>query len=166
MKTKTQKRGIVLASLLVSIIILSIIAGMVMFVGTDIVKNAKIAAFAKDLTAVYDSSLEYYTVNGDIPVLTDGRSYTAIEYQNAIEGLTNSSYYSSLKTEIEQNLDTDAVFYEIDISKLGIESTEYGVSGEENDFYLISNNSHYIYYFKGFDANGEIYFSSSVITDK
>jgi len=71
-----------------------------------------------------------------------------------------------LESIIVKNGDKEAMFYEVDISKIGIEDMKFGVRKNENDIFLVSNESHVVYYYPGYEIGENIYFDSMNILDK
>jgi len=163
MKKDTSKKGIAVISLVLIIIVLSLLTGMITYVSNDIISESKRTAFAKDTDVIYDAAQEYYAVNGDIPRLESGLEMDAATYKSNI---TDGSYLEALTEEIASNGDENAIFYEIDMTKIGIEDSIYGLKENEKDLYLISNVSNVIYYYPGIKINKDIYFSNSVIINK
>ncbi len=157
------KRAIALISLVLVILVLLMITGLITYVSVDMIAEAKKVAFSKDMTTIYDSVQEYYAVNGDIPVLEGGYELSADAYRNSI---TEASHKTALNTEIINNGDEAATFYEIDMSKLGIEEMSYGVKKTATDVFLVSNVSQNIYYYQGREFNNNIHFSNSYILEK
>ncbi len=166
MISKSKKSAIALVSLVLIIMILLMISGIVTYVSYDIIKQSKETVFAKNSQAISDAVEEYYAVNGDIPVLTGGVAISASEYETRIESLKGDTFSKILLEEITKNNDENATFYEIDITKIGIEDMKYGIKKDSNDIYLVSSDSYTVYYYPGTKINGDIYFSTSNIINK
>lgn len=164
---KLQKNsGIALISLVVSILIIFMLTGIVTYTGRDILVNSKETAFAKDIEAIYDAAQEYYMVNGSIPSKEEGMSFDMDTYISSISELEDENVANALEQELGLNEEQDSVFYEIDISKIGVEETKYGVNKNENDFFVISNTTQKIYYYPGFKINENVYFSNILLMEK
>ena len=163
MERVTRKKAIALISLVVILIVLLLLAGMVTYVSSDMITESKKIAFAKDTTAVYDAIQEYYSVNGDIPVLDGGIQMDAATYKSKI---TDTNFLTVLIDEINKNGDEMATFYEVDMSKIGIKDSVYGIKEDSDDIYLVSNISYVVYYYPGMKINKNIYFSNSYIVNK
>ena len=168
MKKNNTKVGIALIALSIVILILVLISGIVTYIGYDIITTAKNTAYAKDMETITDSVMEYYVVNGSLPVLDVGKEITAHDYEQEIKNVLGDEAAIKLATELIQNEDEDAILYEIDISKIGVDDLTYGVkkNGNENDIYVISNISHIIYYYVGYENSSGLYFSNSDIMEK
>lgn len=163
MKKTANKNGIALISLGIAVLVLLLLASVVTYVSNDIIDEAKKTAFAKDTSVIYEAAQEYYAVNGDIPSLEDGVEIDFVTYKNEI---TNSKYLQVLEEEVEKNGDLNSIFYEIDMAKIGIDTTKYGTKQTADDIYLISNLTQNIYYFPGIKINKNIYFSNINIVEK
>ena len=48
--------------------------------------------------------------------------------------------------------------YIIDLDKIGVVNTTYGVLEDANDVYLLSKDTHDVYYKKGYEYNDQIYY--------
>lgn len=163
MNKNTCKEGIALVSVVLAIMVLLMLSGLVTYIGNDMINTSKMTAFAKDTDIIYEAAEEYYIVNGDIPTLAGGVQF---DYETYLNSITDSKYSETLISEISANEDQEAMFYEIDLSKIGIEDSRYGVKSNEDDIFLISNNSHCIYYYPGYEVQGNIYFSNTFIISK
>lgn len=166
MKKKNNKVGIALIALSIVIIILVLISGIVTYVGYNIITTSKNTAYAKDMETITDSVIEYYAVNGSLPILEGGKEITSDEYKQYVKNVIGEEASRKLETEFTKNDDEDATFYEIDISKIGIDDLKYGIKKDENDVYVISNNSHIIYYYKGYENNSGLHFSNTDLMEK
>lgn len=160
-----NKNGIALLSLTIVIIVLMLISGMVTYVSYDIITDGKKAGFLHDIDIVNAATDEYYVVNGSYPILETGTQVTANEFEEKINELYDNGTVDILKEELTQNNDLNAIFYEIDITKLNIETSNIGLKKDENDIFLISSNNN-IYYYSGYRILNDIYFSNSKIIDK
>lgn len=165
MKMLEGKRAIALVSLVLIIIVLMMVAGIVSYVSYDMIAESKKTVFSKDITAVNDAAHEYYAVNGSFPILEGGIELTATEYEQKINDLGNVDNLDILIEEITLNGDLESSFYELDMSKLGIEDSKFGVKNDADDVFLISSNN-VIYYLPGYKISRGTYFSSVRITDK
>lgn len=166
MKKTDVKAGIALISLSIVILILVLLSGIVTYVGYDIIKTAKNTAYAKDMETITDSVMEYYAVNGSLPVLESGKEVTAEEFKEEVRSILGEEASIKLLLEIIKNNDQNATFYEIDISKIGIEDLNFGIKETSTDIYVISNSSHIVYYYLGYEHSSELHFSNAYIIDK
>lgn len=163
MINERKKSGIAVVSIVVAVLVVALLTGVVSYVGNDLVAQAKEVHFTKDVETIHDAAEEYYAVNGSLPILELGNSFNAIEYKERIVTLLGDDVAEILENEIVENGDNQAIFYELDIEKIGIEEMSYGIKADINDYFLISNESHVVYYYPGIDINGEIYFSNSTL---
>lgn len=165
MEKKLKKSGIALVSLTIIIIVLMLISGIVTYVSYDIMSEGKKTAFLHDVEVVNSAVGEYYAVNGSNPILSTGTQITASQYKQKINELYDENAAESLTQELTQNGDLEATFYEIDLAKLNVETSKFGVKAEAEDIFLISSNNN-IYYYSGYQIANDIYFSNVKIMDK
>ena len=165
MRSKLSKRGVSLISLVVITIVLVMLSGLVTYMSTDMIIDSKKVAFKKNMETLSDAVEEYYAVNGDIPVLSEGAVFTKAEYESLVSEDYGTKYSQALALEIIENGDENSTFYEVDISKIGIKDLNYGTGEDENDIFLIANDSHLVYYLKGMKIKDDIIFSSTFVLD-
>ncbi|MDF2866345.1 MAG: hypothetical protein K0R72_1163 [Clostridia bacterium] len=152
------KGGISLVILIVSMVVLLILATTIFVSASSAIDTAKLTTFAKDLNKVQDSIESYYISNNVIPSLNGS------ELMNKDEFLSISRFSDILVEEIIKNNDLNSQFYTIDLNKINITNTPYGLKKYgENDVFVISYPSMNVYYPYGFSAKNNTYFS---ITDK
>ena len=142
-----------------------LISGMVTYISYDMIVESKKTAFLHDIGVVNDAVEEYYAVNGTLPILSSGIEITANEYKQKINQLYDVDALNSLKEELNLNNDLDSNFYEVDISKLNIEASKFGLKETETDVFLVSTNN-LVYYYSGYKMATGIYFSGVKILDK
>lgn len=165
MEMKLKKSGIALVSLTIIIIVLMLIAGIVTYVSYDIMTEGKKTAFLHDMETIDSAVEEYYAVNGTFPILNTGVEITAEEFKEKIKELYDTAAADNLNEELTQNNDLEATFYEIDLTKLNVETSEFGVKEEAEDIFLISSNNN-IYYYAGYQIVNDVYFSNAKTMDK
>lgn len=162
----TKKSGIALISLTIVIIVLVMLASLVTYASYDIISESQKVTFAKDITTINDAIEEYYTVNGSLPIFDGGVAVSVAEYKEKITQIRDEKSLNQLVYEIELNDDSEATFYEIDLSKIEIDNLKYGVKSDENDIFMVSNQSNKVYYLKGYDILSKVYFSNTSILEK
>lgn len=134
-----NQKGITLLSLMLTIVILGILAGIAitnMDIGTDIRDYNYMCA---DIELLETKVRTYYNENKALPILTEGNILNP-----------NLDGQESIK-------DDESKYYKIDISKLYNITLNYGGGTEANkDIYIINEQSHEIYYLKGVKYKGNI----------
>lgn len=172
MINKNKKQGISLIVLLITIAVILIILTVVVISVDNVSNNAKLAAFASDLSTIEDLTTAYYMENSTFPVSSDEQNALSKSELLTKVGDENKTKFSE---ELELNNDNDATndylseFYVIDLNKLDIESSKRGVlkDEDEKDVYVVAYPSMNIYYVKGVKAKDDIYFSlSSKLTNR
>lgn len=102
------------------------------------VNLAKLNSMNHDINVLEDSIALYYLNNGNIPIKDK------INFEHSINPNDNNSYYK------------------IELSKLESIYLNYGKMKNEQDFYIINEESHTIYYFSGVEYKGKIYYTKDV----
>jgi len=155
MKTK---RGISLVVLVITIIVTVIVTTLTILQIDNVMGEINRDDFIVEVTTIEDKIKEYYLLTGSLPVI-ESNQYTADELKEKLAEGTKSLLYN----EIVANEDVANTFYEIDISKLGIEITERGLKKDATDIYVVATNSLNVYYLKGCDIEGTMYFSTGLL---
>lgn len=147
---KKNSKGITLVSLVVTIALMLIIISTTGYVSFERFKINKFNKMKTDIELLSDKVKNYYLLNNEIPVIKDDDN-NPIEYTYTTLNLNDSS----------ENIKN---FYIINLSAMEDLSLNYGKEGFENinksdDVYIIDELSHVIYYARGMELNGTIYFT-------
>ena len=103
------------------------------------IELSKINSMFEDIDVLDDKIALYYLNYGYIPIKE------RVEFNNSI------------------NPNDSENFYEIDIDKLDNIYLNYGQKNKgENDFYIINDESHTIYYFEGIEYKNEKYYTQNI----
>lgn len=147
-----NKKGMSLIVLIVTLIVMSILAGVAILSLNNSTDEAKKIGFAAELKEITEAAQAYYLQYGELPVFDD-KSYTKEEL------LAISSNSMKLQIEFNTNKDKASNYYKIDLSKLTQNDSLYGNSKSQNDFYVIGEDGNFVYYPLGVKIDTEIYFS-------
>ncbi len=147
-----MKKGITLVSLTIVIIIMTILAGTIVFTGNDSIGMTKINMFATEIINIQNSLDEYFVRYETYPVTT--------QYDFDINNI-DTIYVSQFENETNTNGVIN--FKKIDLSRLGIDSTEYGNNEFDGDVYVVSEETGKVYYLAGVEYDNLIYYT---ITDE
>lgn len=145
------QKGITLVSLMITVVVMIIIAGVTVSTSTNRFKINNVKKMQNDIEMINDKISTYYMKYGGIPILKDAKN-NGIEY-----------IYSTIDFETNQN--DDDKYYIIDLAAIGNITLNYGQNGYKNrntsdDVYIINNKTHTVYYVRGVEyADGEIYHS-------
>lgn len=119
------------------IIVIAIFSILIVSINNG-VNLSKLNSMNHDINVLEDSIALYYLNNGNIPIKDK------INFEHSINPNDNNSYYK------------------IDLSKLENIYLNYGKMKNEQDFYIINEESHTIYYFSGVEYKGKIYYTKDV----
>lgn len=119
------------------IIVIAIFSILIVSINNG-VNLSKLNSMNHDINVLEDSITLYYLNNGNIPIKDK------INFEHSINPNDNNSYYK------------------IDLSKLENIYLNYGKMKNEQDFYIINEESHTIYYFSGVEYKGKIYYTKDV----
>lgn len=165
-----KKNGISLIVLIITIGVMLILLSIIIVSVSNVSNNAKLSAFASDLSTVEDLTSAYFMQNNSFPTKTE--SNTALN-QGEILSKVDSENEVAFQEELQLNndindLDELGEFYIIDLTKLDVSSSKRGLEENgENDVYVVAYPSMNVYYLKGEKVNRKMYFSlSSKLTKK
>ena len=145
-----KEKGITLIALVITIVVMSIIAGTVIYEAINMVQSQEINKLYNDLRTLEDKVNLYYTEYGGIPV--------------------KGEYTGPTTFQMVKNPNDSNKYYVIDINELDNLTLNYSISNEGNDVYIINDTTHTIYYAKGLGVNGKTYYrlpeEFSIINEK
>ena len=136
--TKNNK-GITMITLIVTILVISIIAGVTIYQSVENIKARKIDSLYTDLELLEDKVNTYYLNNGSLPIK---------------EEFKGSDNFKSVR-----NVNDNDVYYVIDISKLEGVSLSMKLDFTGDDVYIMNEQSHTVYYPKGLTIDNETYYT-------
>ncbi len=133
-----KDKGITLVALVITIIVMSIIAGTVIFQAINMVQSQELNKLYNDLRTLEDKVNLYYTEYGGIPVSGE---YTGPQAFQMVRNPNDSNKY-----------------YIININELENLTLNYNISNSGDDVYIINDVTHTIYYARGLEVNGKTYY--------
>lgn len=151
-----NNKGITLVALMVTVIVLLIITTAGISTTLDRFELNDYKKMKSDLELLEDKVSDYYLKYEGLPMirLSDG-NIEAFSYTEYINGLTNVNQEPAI------NANDNDIYYIIDLEALGNITLNYGKDYKENlgkdDFYIINEQSHTIYYVKGVKMDGVTY---------
>lgn len=158
-----SKRGISFVAMLITVIALLILISAVVFQAANATDQAKTEAFAKDLDKIEEQVKQYYLTNNSFPVYDDMKTKMSEEQ---VLASVDSSSVSTFIWELSANGDytddkTLGEYYTIDLSKIDIKGSSYGLRKNSSDIYVVAYPSFNVYYLSGVKTSNDIYFSLS-----
>lgn len=155
-----SKEGISLIVLVITIVVALILITISVISVRSSIDNATLTTFANNMTQIQDATESYYITNNAFPVPDD-----AIEAKTKQDVLNMSGSANTTKLSEEFGLNGDSAtneFYEVNIYKLNISKTPYGNGANgSNDVLVVAYPTMHVYYLKGVQAKGNVYFSLS-----
>lgn len=149
-KFNKNEKGIAMITLVVTVMLLIIITGVMVFNSHTSLQISNLTKLQNDIEALDNRIAAYYVQYGELPLYKkDNSNYV----------YTKSSVASAI-TPLDNN-DGDK-YYIIDISAIDNITLNYGSewrSNEASDKYIINEQSHTIYYVKGVIYQGVRYHS-------
>ena len=171
MNLKKEKKGISLIVLIVVIAVMIILLTVIIASVSNVSNNAKLSAFASDLSIVEDVTKSFYMQNNIFPTPAGQSNALSQGELLNIVGISNEDLFIeelTLNNDYEENNDLGE-YYIIDLTKLDVSSSKRGIknSNDNTDVYAIAYPSMNVYYLKGLKVNRNTYFSlSSKLTNK
>ena len=152
-KNLENKKGITLITLVVAVSIMIIISGLLIYNARTGIKVRNFNMMKNDIDLLDDKVNAYYVKYGALPVeIKYNVSPLPFESVKNPNDSTDSYYVLDLKAFEGLTLN-----YGADYDKL----TEDTVA-EYNDYYVINEQSHQIYYVRGIEMDGVMYYTNSI----
>ena len=142
-----MKKGVSLISLVIVIIIMIILLGIIVISATSSIENVNINTFALEILNIQNAVNNYHYRYEKYPAEQ--------EYFLNIEDI-NSEFLSQFDQETVQ--DNKISFKVLDLSSIGINDSTYG-TGDGADRYVLSETTGKVYYLKGVEYDGVIYYT-------
>lgn len=140
-----MKKGISLVIAVMAITVMTIIISAAAVVGNSSITSANFDEFISQINRVSDDVNEYYLSNNDLPVTGE---------IVALESLGN--HFVSAVAEKEDDTDNLLV---VDMKKINDSTLKNGMGTLiSRDVFVVAQNSHNVYYLKGFNYKGKLYF--------
>lgn len=134
-----NQNGITIMVLVVTIVIMLIISSALIYNVRNSTNIQDYNNMCADIELLENKISVYYNKYGEIPITVD-----VLEDISVLES--------------QKNPDDGEDYYNIDLSKLGNISLNLGQGTIDEDKYIINAKTHTIYYLKGVDFEGEIYY--------
>lgn len=141
LKVKKEK-GITLTILVITVLVLIIVTSVMASNVTSSINMAKLTKLQNDIEQLNDRVAAYYVETGKLPI-------------NEEETPMTKSDLSSILNDMSIN-DGDN-YYTIDLNKLDNLSLNYGKEANIKDKYIINEETHVVYYYKGIKYEGKEY---------
>ena len=166
-----NRKGISLTTMVITVMVMLIIMGTLVYSAVDSVKVRKLNKLYNDLRQLDDAVGVYYLQNNELPV-DDSKGTITVTKGETRENLKNKNIAFVLKSNVDtvanQNSfmnpndyvydavsgDGDATYQYLKLSLLGNLSLNYG-----SDDFIINTQSHTIYYYTGLTIDGKAYYS-------
>lgn len=160
-----NEKGVTLLALTITIIVMVIVTGTLIYNTNNQVQIQKIDKLYSDIEQIKDKVSEYYISNKKLP--TKGKYCTAEQLVNILKnnGASNSLTQNELLDSNDKKGE-EQTYYVIDLSKMDNLTLNYGSQFKNwesgttlQDLYIINEKSHQIYYPKGVKIDGKFYYS-------
>ena len=153
-----KKSGVTMLILILIIILVLILVGITVASAGNTIDNARLVAFATDLTKIEDATKNYYFQNNSLPI-TDETSYLKDDILQIVKDENKDSFTEALNLNEDNGEDTS--FYKIELGALEVEQTTRGTkkNGKEEDVYVVAFPSMNVYYLAGVKAKSNWYYA-------
>lgn len=139
---KNNKRGISLMVLVIAVGIMFILISSVSVIGYNSIITANYEKYQSEISQMSDLVNIYYIENSALPITNEVIDPTSISYDFVNESIESNDEYNKL--------------YVVDMSKLDTSTITRGSGSiEDQDVFVVSENTQNIYYVKGFKFEGK-----------
>lgn len=141
-----MKNGISMMMLVIATAVMLILVTSASVIGISSVNTANFEEYKSVLSRISDDVNYYYVENGSLPVKNEG---SGVEVVDALSlGL---EFYN----QVVDSGDESDELYIIDMEKLEDSTVKFS---NENDVFLVANNSHNIYSLNGYIYKSKVYY--------
>lgn len=141
-----MKKGLTISILAITIAVMFILVTTATVIGSASINSVMYEEYISKLKRVSSDVNIYYNKNAELPITG--------------EVVTKDALNNEINQEILDNNDSLEEFYVIDMSKLKTYSVNIGYGTKDSsDIFVVTNNSHNVYYLKGFKYKGITYYS-------
>lgn len=138
----SRKSGVTLLVIIMSLVVMMIIITSASVVGSNSITQANFEEYKSSLSRVEDNINSYYLENGKLPITNEVVSATSL----------GKDFYNN----VVENKDDNNKLFIVNISLLQNDTLKKGYGTViDKDVFLVAENSHNIYYLKGFKFRGQ-----------
>jgi len=143
-----NEKGVSLATLVITVIIMTLVTGTITYTSLDTMKLRKLDDMYNDIRLLNQKVTNYYIENNELPVL-EGMTIKSDDLPENFMNLVNNKHLSN-----------SGNYYIIDLEKLGgitlkngKQYKDYSIDNPDDntDVYIINEASNIIYYLKGIE---------------
>ena len=140
-----KRKGVSLVIVTTAVIIMLALISVAVVVGSNAITTANFDEYISSINRVADSINEYYLEKGSLPVTND---------------VVNISVVSNdFKQQLKENNDVSNRLYVVDVDKLEDATIKKGRGSlSSQDVFLVAEETHNVYYMKGFKYKSKIYY--------
>lgn len=140
-----MKKGITVSVIAIAIVIIFISISTATVIGTRTMKSATYEEYMSKLKRVEDAINLYQNKNNELPITG--------------EIMSKEGAPTSFLEQIKQKDDENNKLYIIDMNKISVSNVSIGYGTvENNDIFLISENTNNLYYYKGMEYKSKMYY--------
>lgn len=145
----SNKKGITVISTLIIVVVITVLAGTIAISTSYIIRNTYEKEFIREYKLVEAATKDYIMRNSG-----------QIDFDETTFDLSTVDSKNVAQFSGETSVDNIIEMYIIDLEKIGVTNTTYGVkeNNDENDVYLLSKSTNTVYYKKGFETDNTIYY--------
>lgn len=144
-----KKKGVTIVSVSIIILVLLILVSVISISASRAIKMSKLRVFATEISMVQDELNDYLNTSS----LDCTYGYIKLKLENVNASVISSQFDEETITDNELSL------IELDLSKLGINNTQYGNKNDATDIYAVSEQTLRVYYIKGYSTGDKVYYT-------
>ncbi len=145
-----HKKGITVVSILIIVVVLTVLVSTITVSLRFILQDTYKKEFMNEYSLVKSATQDYIIRNSgiiDFEEIQFDLSKVSTIYRDQFDG----------ETIVSNKID----MYVIDLEKIGVYNTTYGEKAEgDDDVYLVSKDKNTVYYQKGFENGGYVYYKA------
>ena len=128
-----------------AVTIMLLLVSVASVVGNNAINTANFDEYISSINRVSDNVNEYYIANNKLPITSDSVNISSIS--------------DDFKSDLIANNDKTNRLYFINIAALQDKTIKKGTGTiESQDVFLVAENTHNVYYMKGYKYKGKVYY--------
>lgn len=148
-----MKKGITTVSVFIMLAIIVFLLGTITVSTYSTINNSKKMAFALEISSIQEEVDRYVKEYSRDSLPISDNVYT-IDLSDITENIIEEQFDGETK-----NANNEIGLYEVDLSVLGIDYTQYGNKENEKDIYVLSKETNKVYYLLGIKTKDKTYYT-------
>lgn len=147
-----MKKGITALTVVIMLVIIIVLAGTITINSYNSIQSANKLTFSLEISNIQEEVTRYIKESASDEYPTGGNVYTV-----DLSDVTDTAVTQFDEEPKDSN--NQITLYEVDLTAIGIDDTEFGNKESEKDVYVLSKETGIVYYLEGVKYDGMTYYT-------